>query len=433
MRGAAVAFVTLGCKVNQCDSGALAAELAALGLRLVGSSEHADIVVVNTCGVTGRANAQSRQAIRRVKAANPKARIVATGCYAATASGEVRRLPEVDRVVGIGQEEEMRRAIVELAGMGESPVAGAEPAGVRVKMAVEGHSRAFLKVQEGCDLRCAFCIVPQARGRSRSVGPEEALAAIEELVRRGFEEVVLCGPNLGSWGRDLRPARRLADLIDAVNEKSSAPRLRLSSVNPEEFSPQLVDALARARRLCNHLHIPLQSGDARVLRAMGRRYDLSWVREVMGEVALRVPGLAIGTDVIVGFPGEDSRAFAATMEFLAALPLAYMHVFPFSPRPGTRAARLEGRATGNELRNRVRLLTAMADDMRRRFAELFLGQVGEVLVETKRDRETGLLRGYTSNYIRVLLEGDDFLMGRRVRVELRRIAPRGVLGVALDR
>ncbi len=433
MSGAAVAFVTLGCKVNQCDSGALAADLAALGLRLVGSSEHADIVVVNTCGVTGRANAQSRQAIRRVKAANPKARIVATGCYAATASAEVGRLPEVDRVVGIGQEEEMRRAIAELAGLGKSRVPAGEPGGTRAKMAVEGHSRAFLKVQEGCDLRCAFCIVPRARGRSRSVGPDEVLAAIEESVRRGFEEVVLCGPNLGSWGRDLRPVRQLADLIDAVNEKSSAPRVRLSSVNPDEFSPPLVDALARTGRLCNHLHIPLQSGDARVLRAMGRGYNLGWVRELMGELLRRIPGVAIGTDVIVGFPGEGARAFAATMEFLAALPLAYMHVFPFSPRPGTRAAKLQGRATGHELRNRVRLLTAMADDMRRRFSERFLGQVSEVLVETKRDRETGLLRGYTSNYIRVLLEGDDFLMGRRVRAELRRIAHRGVLGVALDR
>lgn len=433
MSGAAVAFITLGCKVNQCDSGALAADLAALGLRSVGSSEHADIVVVNTCGVTGRATAQSRQAIRRVKAANPRARIVATGCYAATASHEVGRLPEVDRVVGIGQEEEIRRAIVELAGLGKGVASEAVPARVRAKMAVEGHSRAFLKVQEGCDLGCAFCIVPRARGRSRSVGPEEVVGAIEDLVGRGFEEVVLCGPNLGAWGRDLRPVRELADLVHAVNEKSSAPRVRISSVNPHEFSPQLVDALARAPRVCNHLHIPLQSGDAGVLRAMGRGYDLSWVRELMGELAVRIPGVGIGTDVIVGFPGEDSRAFGATVEFLAGLPLAYMHVFPFSPRPGTRAARSQGRASGEELRNRVRVLAAMAEDLRRRFWERFLGQPSEVLVETKRDRESGLLRGYTSNYIRVLLEGDDSLMGRRVRAQLRTIAPGGVLGVVLDR
>ncbi len=425
-----VSFVTLGCKVNQCDSGALSAVLSQAGICVAGPGDPVDFFVVNTCSVTQKANAESRQIIRRLKAANPQARILVTGCYASTAAAEIEQLPQVDSVVGIGRDQELLSAVARLAGIEvrSRPASAAEH--LSPKAATDGHSRAFLKVQEGCDLGCSFCIVPRARGRTRSAPASEVVAAIEELANRGFEEVVLCGPNLGGWGREQQPPHELADLIELIAERSPLPRVRLSSINPNEFSPRLMNAVTRNSILCPHLHIPVQSGDDRILGLMRRRHDCHQVKELFDTLTEHVAGVSIGTDVIVGFPGEDESSFARTRRFLEALPVSYLHVFPFSPRNGTPAARFRERPAGGLVRARVRELSALGRALRRRYAARFLGQMVEVLVETKRDRATGMLRGYTPHYVRALFAGSDALMNQRVLIQARELIGTSLLGTA---
>jgi threonylcarbamoyladenosine tRNA methylthiotransferase MtaB len=416
-----VAITTLGCKVNAYDTATIADRLRAEGCTLVAFGEPADVVIVNSCTVTDVADAESRRLARRARRENPAARVILTGCYAQTKPDEAARETAIDHVVGLDRVEQLVAAVT-ADGAPRVSVGNTRRAAQVATFGArtfDGQTRAFLKVQEGCDLFCTFCIVPKARGRSRSLGPREILAEMEGLARAGFQEVVLTGVHLGGWGHDLAPAADLVWLLDALVEQGLFRRIRLSSIDPHEVTEPLVRLMAQgAGVVCPHLHVPLQAADDAVLARMRRRYDTALAADRLAMVRALLPDAAIGTDLIAGFPGEDEAAFARTLAFLEASPITYAHVFPYSVRSGTTAAKLDGHVASPAIAARARRLRQWAAGARIAFARRFDAADAEVLVETTRDPQSGRLRGYTRNYLRAQLDGPDAWMGRRVPVRL---------------
>jgi threonylcarbamoyladenosine tRNA methylthiotransferase MtaB len=427
-----VAFATLGCKVNQYDTATMDTALRA-DCDIVPFAEGADVYVVNSCTVTDRADAESRQLARRARRLNPTGRVILTGCFAQT-SPQRAALAEVDYVIGVGRLADILRAVRDQIPADEGRVLvhnlrKAEQVSTLGAEVFSGQTRAFLKVQEGCDLFCAFCIVPFARGRSRSVEPRRVLAELEQLAARGFREVVLTGIHLGGYGRDLTPALTLADLVEMIAELAPLPRIRLSSIDPPEVTPRLLDLVARGGVLCPHLHMPVQAAADGVLRRMRRLYDSAMVRDVAAEVARTLPHAALGTDLIAGFPGESAAEFDASLALLEAAPFTYFHVFPYSRRTGTTAAKARDHLPAQTIGSRARTLRRLGAAKRHAFAQRNLGADLDVLVESTRDRASGRLIGYSRNYARVLLDGPDALANTEVRV--RATAQRGerLLGI----
>lgn len=395
-----ISVLTLGCKVNQFESGALEEALEARGHRLVPFGEPADAVVVNTCTVTHRSDRDARALIRRAQRANPGARIVATGCLAQVAPETLRALG-VAAVVGTAEKGTIPDLLEAGAGgVFVGDVAGAsalEPVALR---RLRGRTRPFFKVQDGCDAFCAYCIVPHARGPSRSLPPGDVRAGLSQLAGAGHREVVLTGVHLGLWGRDLTPPRPFGELLDEA-EACGVPRVRLSSLEPREVTAEVVARLAGSAVLCPHLHVPLQSGSDRILRAMGRPYTAAEFRATVERAAEAVEDLCVGLDVIVGFPGEDEAAFRETLDLLGSVPFAYLHVFPFSARRGTRAWDLPDRVPEPAVKERAAALRALSRERREGFAQRFVGRTLPVLAEG--DPEGGVLRGTTRNYLSVRL------------------------------
>jgi threonylcarbamoyladenosine tRNA methylthiotransferase MtaB len=363
--------------------------------------------------------------------------VILTGCYAQTQPQAAAAIEAVDHVIGLNRLDALvEAATAPVPGEGapaaraagqEAPVARLEVGNSRHETAVQtfgartfdGQTRAFLKVQEGCDLFCTFCIVPMARGRSRSLPPRAILHELDGLAARGFHEVVLTGVHLGGWGHDLEPRVDLVWLLGALVEHGRFHRIRLSSIDPHEVTEPLVRLMAAASSVCPHLHVPLQAADDDVLRRMRRRYDTVLAAERLAMIRALLPDAAIGTDLIAGFPGEDDGAFERTLAFVESSPVTYGHVFPYSVRSGTTAAKLDGRQSPATITSRARRLRVACERKRAEFARRFDGAAAEVLVETTRDPQTGELRGYTRNYLRARLEGPDAWMGAVLPVRLR--------------
>jgi threonylcarbamoyladenosine tRNA methylthiotransferase MtaB len=415
-------MLTLGCKVNSYDTATIGDRLVRAGCRLVELDDGADVVIVNSCTVTDAADAESRRLARRARRANPAARVVLTGCWAQTQPAAAAAEPAVDHVVGLNRLDALVDAVTAperapRVAVGDSRrERTVSTFGART---FPGHTRAFLKVQEGCDLFCTFCIVPMARGASRSLEPRAVLDEVRALATAGFEEVVLTGVHLGGWGEDLRPAADLPGLVTAIAEHGLVPRLRLSSIDPHEVTEPLLRAMAASPSVCPHLHVPLQAGDDGILRRMRRRYDAALARERLAMIREVLPEAAIGTDVIAGFPGEDAAAFERTLTLVEESPITYCHVFPYSIRSGTTAAKLDGHVPAAVVAERASRLRAAGERKHRAFARRFDGAPAEVLVESTRDPATGALRGYTRNYLRARLDGPDAWRGRRLPVRLR--------------
>jgi len=414
-------IVTLGCKVNQYESEALAARLEAGGWRV--DDARPSLCLVNTCAVTGKAAMQSRQAIRRLKRQFPGARLVVTGCYAQTAPEEITAIEGLDLVVG-------HAAKGQIADLIETPTldppqvrCGSLPAdlpfdAVSDDLATQ-RSRPFLKVQDGCDAFCAYCIVPHARGPSRSMPAASVLNRVEGLRNRGYNEIVLTGIHLGCYGRDLTPATTLAQLIRRTDRIPGVPRLRLSSVEPQEFDAHLVEAIAIAASICPHFHIPLQSGDDRLLARMGRPYTGAAFARLVQRLVAALPLAAVGTDVLVGFPGETEDAFQASYRLIERLPIAYLHVFPFSPRQGTPASRYPDPIAPATVKRRCELLRRLGAAKQSAFRQRFVGQVLPAVIEGRPDGPSGRRKVLTGNYIPVWIDaGDDVRHGQlAVRIE----------------
>jgi threonylcarbamoyladenosine tRNA methylthiotransferase MtaB len=440
MDGRRVAIATLGCRLNQVDSQELQAALERRGFRAVGVDEAADVVVVNTCTVTARADVSDRRAIHRAVRRHPGARVVVTGCWAQTAPAAVARVRGVDLVVGNADKprlaELVERLLADTAGL---PRPGRQVSDVAALTTLPpapfagpgGRARAFVKVQDGCQHRCAFCIVPLARGPSRSRPPAAVLEHVRELVEAGHGEVTLTGVDLGHYGRDLRPPTTLASLLRAMVETPGLGWVRLSSVLAAYFTPELIDVITGSLRVAPHLHIPLQSGSERVLRRMRRPYTAAMYRRLVERLTERRSGLGLGTDVIVGFPGERDPDFAETRALVEALPFSYLHVFTYSDRPGTEAVALDGHLD-------PRLVSARSQELRelglRRGLAFRRGLVGtqqEVVVLETRERRTGALIGLTGNYVEVAADGPDALRRRIVPLRITEADEAGTRGVFL--
>ncbi len=414
-----MAITTLGCKINQFESAAMAEALGKEGFRVVPFDGVADIYVINTCTVTSRTDAESRRLIRRASRQNPSARIVVTGCYAQVAFEELLDMPGVNLVLGNSEKKGIAAMLREVGDGRKALVSDIslerDAGGAHLESFAE-HTRAFLQVQNGCDAFCSYCIVPYARGRSRSVPLAEALAGIRTFAAQGFKEVVLTGIHLGGYGLDLTPPLTLLDLLVAAEEQRLVERVRVGSVEPTEVSDSLIAFLAGSKHVCPHLHIPLQSGSDRVLKRMNRKYAASLFRDVVEKLVCALPHVCIGTDIITGFPGESSEEFEEGFRFLESLPLAYFHVFPFSPRTGTPAATMKDQVQSGVIKERAKALRKLSEEKKKAYYRGFVGHELPVLIQSR--EENGLLKGLARNYMPVYVEGDDSLINseRPVRI-----------------
>jgi threonylcarbamoyladenosine tRNA methylthiotransferase MtaB len=407
-----VAVHTLGCKVNQYDSEAIAAQFKAHGYEVVDFNQAgADVYIINTCTVTNISDHKSRQMIRRAHRNNPQAKIVVVGCLAQTNPEQVKALPGVNLIVGTDK----RSRIVELVEQ-----IGRHGQGVMVEdilqvrqfeelnaAAFEGRTRAYLKIQDGCNQYCAYCKVPYARGPSRSRPATSVIEQAAHIAKQGYREIVLTGIHLGGYGQDLKPATSLSEIVEQVADVPNLQRVRISSVDPNEIDAKLIDLVANHPKVCRHLHIPLQSGSDQILKRMRRRCQTADFRRIVEAVRAQVPEVAITTDVIVGFPGETPDLFDQTYAFLEDTAPCKIHVFPYSAREGTLAYSFPDQVPKQEKERRSRALTALSDQLAFAYHQKFVNRTVGVLVEREQE---GMLVGHTDNYIQVALpavrEGD---------------------------
>jgi threonylcarbamoyladenosine tRNA methylthiotransferase MtaB len=398
-----VSFHTLGCKLNQAESDALAALFAQRGYRIVPFRQAADLTVINTCTVTGEADAKSRQVIRRAVAASPGGRVVVVGCYPQVKSEEVAALEGVDLVLGTREKHRLPDLLDRLeGGKRDKPLVMISELGATETwdespfIAAAARTRAFLKVQDGCNYTCSYCIVPLARGRGRSRPLESCLEEARQLVDRGYQEVVLSGINLGTWREG---DRRFQDLLEQVSRVEGLQRIRISSIEPNLVTDEVVQLVAGRDNIAPHLHVPLQHAADRMLKAMRRPYRMDDYRQVVDRILAAVPEAAIGADVMVGFPGETEEDFGRLAHALTELPLAYHHIFRYSEREGTLAAGMGEQVAPVVRKERSAILHEISRERRRAYAEHFLGQTRWVHFE--HPGENGTRVGLTDNYLRV--------------------------------
>ena len=420
-------ITTLGCKVNQAESEAIAQDMLDSEWSATADCENAEVCVVNTCTVTQKASMQSRQAIRKAIRANPNARIVVTGCYAQTAPQEIDNIEGVDYIVGNDQKLAIRRLLLgneddrfqrplpSNGGTNGNRTFQLMPTAISAN-----RTRPFLKIQDGCNAFCTYCIVPYARGRSRSMPVGDILQGITRFAASGFHEVVLTGIHLGAYGRDLDPATNLTDLMKGIANRGSIDRIRISSIEPFELTEKIIQEVATSEIFCRHFHIPLQSGDDGILRKMGRPYSHQDFSSLIDTIHRLMPDAAIGVDTLVGFPGETEAAFENTYELVDKLPISYLHVFPFSERPGTPAAKLPDKLAPQVIKTRAERIRELGHEKRMAFYRRFEGMPLPVLIEGKRDSTTGLLKGLSSNYLPILVDGGDDLKNKIVDVKIEK-------------
>ncbi len=390
---------TLGCRLNYAEMASLGRQLTAAGHALVDSAARADLCVLNSCAVTGEAARQTRQLARQMARANPQSKLIVTGCYATLDGEAVSQLPNVTLVVGNTRKDELASVIAAEAALLEP---AALPADDSIPQVDASRTRAFIKVQDGCRNRCSFCVVTLARGEERSRSVTEVVAEVAALHTEGYQEAVLTGVHLGGYGSDL--GRSLPELVEALLAATRIPRLRLSSLEPFDLEPGFFDLWPRSGgRLMPHLHLPAQSGSDAVLKRMARRNRAADFERLVEAARERIPGLTVTTDLIVGFPGETEDDFAQTAEFARRMGFAHMHVFPYSARQGTAAARFSGQAPEAERKRRVRALVALDAELGQSVRDAFVGQTRPVLWESLVEAHAhgSVWSGLTDNYLRV--------------------------------
>lgn len=424
---------TLGCKVNQYESQAIRESMLRAGFEESASKDLADIYVLNTCTVTDKADKESRYAINSFARSNPRAKIVVTGCYAEKDSREIASLGSVSHIVK--NFEKNRIADILVPGARES---GAGFSHKPFITAFKGHTKAFVKIQDGCENRCAYCKVPLVRGPLRSRPLSEITEEVGGLVSNGFREIVLTGICLGAWGREYcvpetaaafgLAGASLLDLLSALDDVPGDFRIRLSSIEPKYVTDHLIGRISKNKRICRHLHIPLQSGDDYILKKMNRPYTAADYMELVRKARTAIDGLAVTTDVLVGFPGETDAHFSNTLDFIRELSPSRTHIFTFSRRPGTAAYDMEDQVDDLISKRRRHDLEGSALNAAYLFARSFSGKALDVLVENKRESDSGFLTGYTDNYIKVIFSGPDELMGRVVPVRITHSDPVNTMG-----
>ncbi len=434
-RSLKVAITTLGCKVNFFDSAAMGESLRGGGFEVLPFPAIADIYIINSCTVTESTDAQSRQLIRRALRMNPDAPVIVTGCYAQHSADAIASISNRLHILGNGEKLDILTYLQRIIADSLRIVRVSDIACVRNLSAPAlpssfNRTRAFLKIQDGCNAACSYCIVPSVRGSSRSIPLEDAVANITSLARSGFREIVLTGIHMGAYGLDLTPQKSLLDLLQhlAGDDRLTNVRIRLSSIEPNEITDELIDFISCSHLVCPHLHIPLQSGDEIILKRMNRGYTPADFKHIIEKLAASIPGLNIGVDVIAGFPGETETHFQNTLRFIQELPVGYLHVFPYSRRPGTPAALLPDHVPERIKKQRTAVLRELSVGKKKRFYASFLNKTLPVLVEGKRDRKSRRLKGFSSNYIPVLIDGPDELMGNEIKVRVVDVQEASVYG-----
>jgi len=425
-----------GCRATHADGAALERQLLERGCKSTRDASAADIVVVNTCTVTASADAQARDAIRKLHAANPSVRVIVTGCYAQRAPEELIQLPGVAWVVGNSHKPQIPDLVETISvqterepSSGFFPIAAIsrdsqpeirQPAGLLVGDIFdqetllsspvfggeENHTRPTLKIQDGCNSRCAFCVIPFVRGKSRSLPPDIVILELQRLSAAGYREIVLSGINLGAYGRDLSPRVEFEDLLRRILDETAVERLRVSSIEPMDVTQDLIELFASTHRLAQHFHMPLQSGSDSILAAMHRWYRAEHYARRVELIHERFPHAAIGADVIAGFPGETEDDHAATLAFIEALPFTYLHVFSYSRRPGTKAVALSNQLPGAVIKRRARELRALGERKAATFHRSQMGRHLRVLtLHPSEDRPSTRTPALSSNYLRLLVDG----------------------------
>ncbi len=405
--------VTLGCKTNQFESVSMQEKLVAAGYDQVPFEEGADLVIVNTCTVTAATDSQSRNLIRRARRQNIDCRIIVTGCYAQVDPEAIRSIPGVSVVLGNDDKKDLIKyleidsseQIVEV-----SDIQSVEDAVPHEITSFSERSRAFVQIQNGCNAYCSYCIIPYARGSSRSAEPAQVVDQVQTLIDNGYPEIVLTGIHIGAYGTDLTPISTLVDLIALIESRTEVKRLRLGSIEPNEITDELIHHIGQSDVVCPHLHIPLQSGDDQVLKRMNRHYSADDFYQLIEKTHAQLPGVAFGFDVITGFPGETEEEFNNTARLIESLPTSYLHVFPYSRRPGTPAAEMKGQVSGDVAKERAAFLRALSIEKQQRYAESFIDQQLEVVIEGG-GRQDGFLKGLARNYLPVVFAGEGSLAG----------------------
>lgn len=426
------AFYTLGCKVNQYETEAMTESFENAGYEIVDYSEFADVYIINTCTVTNMGDRKSRQIIRRARERNPEALVAVVGCYSQIAPGEVLEIPEVSLVVGTDERSRMVE-LVEYAMKKEEKLNMVNDI-MRVRefeeMSIKRYksrTRAFLKIQEGCDQYCTYCIIPYARGHIRSRKPDRIIAEVKELAENGFREIVLTGIHVASYGRDLRNTS-LIDIIEKVHEIDGIQRIRMSSVDPKIMTDYFIERLSCLPKICGHFHLSLQSGCDETLNRMNRKYTTGEYRRIVKKLREVFADVAITTDLIVGFPGETEEEFQKTVSFVEEIAFSGMHVFKYSQRSGTPAAGYVNQIKPKVKDARSKVITAIAKKNEEKFKKTFIGRSKSVLYEHPFNDEQSLFEGLTENYIRVVSESQEDIKGKIIETILMELKEDYMIG-----
>jgi len=427
-----VAYYTLGCKLNFSETSTIARDLEKEGFKRVEFSEPADLYVINTCSVTENADRKFRSVVRKAQQANPKGYVAVVGCYAQLQPGEIAEIPGVDLVLGATEKFNLKAYLKDLEKEEFGQVHSCEIGQADFYVgsyAIGDRTRAFLKVQDGCDYKCTYCTIPLARGISRSDTLENVLKNAADISRQGIKEIVLTGVNIGDYGKgefgNKKHQHTFLELIQALDEVPGIERLRISSIEPNLLRNETIDFVAQSRCFVPHFHIPLQSGSDDILKRMRRRYLRDLYTERVARIRKTMPHACIGVDVIVGFPGETEKHFRETYEFLLGLDISYLHVFTYSERPNTPAANMEGVVPLSERQRRSKMLRSLSAKKRRSFYQSQLGETRTVLFEG--ENKKGYIHGFTENYVKVKAPWDPALVNTLHRITLSDIDEDGLV------
>lgn len=414
-----VAFYTLGCRVNQYETEAIAEAFLKEGYEIVNFDDYADVYVINTCTVTNIGDKKSRNMLRKAKKQNPRAVVVAAGCYSQIAPDEVASIEGVDVVVGTADKIKIPKLVEEFLKEDKQIKHVDNIMNIRdfEEMEIDEYqdrTRAFLKIQDGCDRFCSYCLIPYARGPVRSKNPNSVLKEVNNLAQNGFKEIILSGIHVASYGKDLNNIN-LVDLIEQINNIDGIERIRIGSVDPTFFTDDRIMRLSKVEKLCNHFHLSLQSGCDETLKRMNRKYTTQKYRDIVNKLREFIEGVSITTDVIVGFPGETEKEFNTTYEFLKDIKLSKMHIFKYSQRHGTKAEKLPNQVSAPIKEERSEKLIKLDEELERIFIERFINKDMKVLFEEGNDN---IFYGYTTNYIKVMVKSYEEITDKILNVRL---------------